>query len=82
MRVKTTKKWREKKTGKNGEKRGNEIIGKNGKVGKWGKTDWNGEKRENEEKMGKNGLAHMVPKGTGTDPKPFYMNFYDSLGTF
>ena len=34
------------------------------------------------EKMGKNGLAHMVPKGTGTDPKPFYMNFYDSLGTF
>ena len=33
------------------------------------------------EKIGKNGLAHMVPKGTGTDPKPFYTNFYDSLGT-
>ena len=34
------------------------------------------------EKIGKNELAHMVPKSTETDPKPFYMNFYDSLGTF
>ena len=34
------------------------------------------------EKIGKHGLAHMVSKGTGADPKTFHMNFYDSLVVF